>query len=178
MSLKIVQSAMSISLASLSQREKLVMDFVSIAQEIDIMIETASVAGFISQMNAEVVKRELRGIVAFVEEKHDAHYSTSSKLMLTSGYFKAEDGRPHLISHTAHVPKIEKKETEEPSDRRKKVLDIGRTMKVFSIKDITSHIANCSEKTIQRLLIDMVAEGLLSKEGERRWSKYKIASHK
>jgi len=42
----------------------------------------------------------------------------------------------------------------------------------LTIKDFTKNIKDCSEKTIQRELLAMVAKGVLKKEGERRWSKY------
>ncbi len=45
----------------------------------------------------------------------------------------------------------------------------------LTVKDFAKNIKNCSEKTIQRELIDMVAKGVLKKEGERRWSKYFLA---
>jgi hypothetical protein len=42
----------------------------------------------------------------------------------------------------------------------------------LTIKDFTKNIKDCSEKTIQRELLSLVAKGILKKEGERRWSKY------
>jgi hypothetical protein len=190
MSLRLVQYGMSLCLSSLSHREKSVMDFVSVAQEMDILVDTAHVAGFVSGMNSEVIKRELKALVVFVEEKHEMHYSTSSRLMLTPSYFKVDEVKSFVPAHTDPSPRpLFKKENapnivvkdsvispnNEGLERRKKVLDIGRTLDIFSIKDISSQIQDCSEKTIQRLLLDMVAEGVLVKEGERRWSRYKIA---
>jgi hypothetical protein len=194
MSLKFVQNSMSLAISSMSHREKHVMDFVAIAQELDILMDTAHVAGFISSMNAEVIKRELKAIVAFVEEKHEMHYSTSSRLLLTPSYFKVDEVKSFIHAPASQASKVDKQvakndvQSEDPVkdsaplptssesfERRKKVLDIGRALEVFSIKDISSQVQDCSEKTIQRLLIDMVAEGILLKEGERRWSRYKIA---
>jgi hypothetical protein len=189
MSLKLIQLGMSLSLASLSHREKVLMDFISVSQELDILVDTAYVAGFISSMNAEVIKRELKGVIVFAEEKHDIHYSTSSRLLLTPSYFKVEEHKSY--TNSPQLPKAgiiqgpKKVETLtisntssvslDAQERRKKILDIGASLEVFSIKDISSHIQDCSEKTIQRLLLDMVSEGVLIKEGERRWSRYKIA---
>ncbi len=180
MSLRIIQQSMSLSLSSLSHREKAVMDIVSSLQEMDMLMDTAHVAGFISSMNAEVIKRELKSLVSFIEEKHDMHYSTSSRLLLTPSYFKVDEVKSFIASPApASSEKVEKSTVSSPApdaqERKKKVLDIGRSLEVFSIKDVSSQIQDCSEKTIQRLLLDMVAEGLLIKEGERRWSKYKIA---
>lgn len=45
----------------------------------------------------------------------------------------------------------------------------------LTIKDFAQNIKGCSEKTIQRELITMLGNGILKKEGERRWSKYFLA---
>ncbi len=45
-----------------------------------------------------------------------------------------------------------------------------------TIKDIVSLIKDVSEKTIQRELLSLVAQGVLKKEGDKRWSRYTIAS--
>jgi hypothetical protein len=160
-------------------------------------MDTACVSGFVSPMNAEVIKRELKSLLVFVEDKHEMHYSTSSRLLLTPSYFKAEEVKSFISGSTdstvvtkrpvsfnqSNKAKIDSSikdsqpaaPSQDSQDRRRKVIDIGRTLDLFSIKDISSQIQDCSEKTIQRLLIDMVTEGVLHKEGERRWSRYKIA---
>ncbi|MCB9805979.1 DeoR family transcriptional regulator [Candidatus Nomurabacteria bacterium] len=58
------------------------------------------------------------------------------------------------------------------SNRKADILDILKSDGKVSIKDISDKIAGCSEKTIQRDLIQLINEGLVIKEGERRWSKY------
>lgn len=44
-----------------------------------------------------------------------------------------------------------------------------------SIKDISDAISDCSTKTIQRELADLVQKGVLKKKGDRRWSRYLLA---
>ena len=46
----------------------------------------------------------------------------------------------------------------------------------LSIKDISNNIKDCSEKTIQRELSNLVVKNVLLKEGERRWSRYTLKS--
>lgn len=58
------------------------------------------------------------------------------------------------------------------SKRKSDILDILRIDGKVSIKDISSKVIGCSEKTIQRDLTQLVLDGLVYKEGERRWSKY------
>ena len=41
-------------------------------------------------------------------------------------------------------------------------------------KDFSFFVKDCSEKTIQRQLLDLVKEGVLKKDGERRWSRYSL----
>lgn len=58
--------------------------------------------------------------------------------------------------------------------RRDRVLGIIRDKGQVTIKDVSTAITDVSEKTIQRELIALVSEGIIVKEGERRWSKYTI----
>ncbi|MBI2120386.1 MAG: hypothetical protein HYT94_02050 [Parcubacteria group bacterium] len=44
----------------------------------------------------------------------------------------------------------------------------------LSIKDIVGHVPECGEKTVQRELGALVAEGVLKKTGDRRWSRYSL----
>ncbi len=60
------------------------------------------------------------------------------------------------------------------SDRKDKIIDIIKMKEEVTIKDISSLITDCSEKTIQRELNDLLNQGLLKKTGERRWSKYSL----
>lgn len=58
--------------------------------------------------------------------------------------------------------------------RRERILSIIKDKGEASIKDISTTITDCSEKTIQRELIDMIKDNIITREGERRWSKYKL----
>ncbi len=60
-------------------------------------------------------------------------------------------------------------------ERTKQILSILKTKNVAMIKDFSSVINGCSEKTIQRLLIELVQNGVLKREGDRRWSRYSIS---
>jgi DNA-binding transcriptional ArsR family regulator len=58
--------------------------------------------------------------------------------------------------------------------RRDRVLSIIKDKGQVTIKDVSTAITDVSEKTIQRVLTSLVAEGAVLKEGERRWSRYSI----
>lgn len=60
--------------------------------------------------------------------------------------------------------------------RRNDVLNVVRSKGRASIKDVVSILKDISEKTVQRELLALVKEGVLTKEGEKRWSTYRVAS--
>ena len=58
--------------------------------------------------------------------------------------------------------------------RKDRILDIIKDKGEATIKDISSNVTDCSEKTIQRELIDLIKDNIILRDGERRWSKYKM----
>ncbi|GMQ95414.1 MAG: hypothetical protein BMS9Abin13_527 [Patescibacteria group bacterium] len=64
------------------------------------------------------------------------------------------------------------------SNRRDMILKLFKKSKSkdLTIKDISGSISGCSEKTIQRELLALVAARILGKKGERRWSTYSLRS--
>ena len=61
------------------------------------------------------------------------------------------------------------------SPRAEQILSVIKDKKSASIKDIAAAVTDCSEKTIQRELIQLIEEGLVKRVGERRWSLYVLA---
>lgn len=60
--------------------------------------------------------------------------------------------------------------------RREGIISILRQQGKLNIKDITKVVRGCSEKTVQRELLSLVKEGIVMKEGERRWSMYALVA--
>lgn len=60
------------------------------------------------------------------------------------------------------------------SSRRDQIIRIIRDKGEVSIKDISESFSDCSEKTIQREINALIEDGILSKTGDRRWSRYSI----
>lgn len=59
--------------------------------------------------------------------------------------------------------------------RRARILKLVKDNREVTIKDIATHFADLSEKTIQRELVTLVEAGVLKKFGERRWSRYALS---
>ncbi len=69
---------------------------------------------------------------------------------------------------------VEAKSDMRKDGRQESILQAIRDKGEVSIKDLVSVVKGCSEKTIQRELVLLVNSGVLSKVGERRWSRYSI----
>jgi predicted transcriptional regulator len=65
--------------------------------------------------------------------------------------------------------------TPDSSKRREIIVSLLREKNEIQIKDVSELIKECSEKTLQRELSSLVSSGVLKKEGDRRWSKYRLA---
>lgn len=98
-------------------------------------------------------------------------------------------GGNRLSNHTAKrsVPFLQKKPHATPSNttqtnsakgiRRATVLELFYTNAALTVKDVAKKLPGFSEKTAQRELAVLVAEGVLKRTGERRWSSYsRVAS--
>lgn len=66
---------------------------------------------------------------------------------------------------------IEKKKI----SRRSIIIGLLEKKGEVSIKDITDFLTNCSEKTVQRELVSMVCDGVVKRDGDRRWSRYHLS---
>jgi len=60
--------------------------------------------------------------------------------------------------------------------RRDAILGILKTKGPSYIKDVSMLMRGMSEKTVQRELQALAAEGVVKKEGERRWTRYSVPS--
>jgi hypothetical protein len=87
---------------------------------------------------------------------------------------------PHLAPATTASRQPQKRQPQEregdgQSDRRAAILHFVLQNKGVSIKEICAIVPACSEKTVQRELAGLIGQGLIKREGERRWSVYKPA---
>ncbi|MDO8594464.1 MAG: hypothetical protein Q7R93_03040 [bacterium] len=85
---------------------------------------------------------------------------------------------PNALSVPRTSPIRSSSDNQIKEERRKDILGVLRDGRTATIKDFSSVISGCSEKTVQRLLIEMVRDGILQREGDRRWSRYSILKHK
>lgn len=152
------------------------------------ILSIARAGGLLSTMNADVIAREahhlLEEVAAYEEPRVKLDETPTlaalakSSAQLESRTMRKEGGerergvrtdkghdKGHVVSDTA--PR---------SSRQDAILEVLREKGPSYIKDISLVIRDVSEKTIQRELQSLVAEGKISKEGERRWTTYAAVS--
>ncbi len=80
-----------------------------------------------------------------------------------------------VVQQPKQLPQYKERVQEVQKDRRATILGIVQKKDRITVKDVTNVIKDCSDKTIQRELLALVKQGVLKKEGERRWSTYSLA---
>ena len=150
------------------------------------ILAIARTGGFLSNMNTELITREAHILlqeVASYEEPMlflDDVQTLSSIARSTLARKAIQNSHTKSPKHTAssshpHGTKGHIKDTEHLKDRRETILSVIKNKRKASIKDISTLIREVSEKTIQRELLALIRDGIVLKQGERRWSIYSLA---
>jgi predicted transcriptional regulator len=165
--------------------------YVLSANKIISYINIGLVSSLISSMNAGIVIREIDSVLSFVKKNdkdiHPPGYILSDSFFASD--FSATDSKGQTLAVNAdNVPDsassaVSEKSTYskdytsaklKQSDRKEIIINILKKDSNLTIKDFTSVIKDCSEKTIQRELASLVEQGRVLKAGERRWSTYSL----
>ena len=149
------------------------------AAELGALLQTAQAAGLISRMNAELLQNEYANLAGFVKEYSESIRVSEKAVTADSVSIGQEDNKEILKLSNKTNGSLKGQKSSSPKkgqdNRRKVILDLLNKKDRISIKDASSAVGNCSEKTIQRELLALVRDGLAIKEGERRWSTYRKA---
>lgn len=156
--------------------------FESRCAEIATILETAQYAGLISHLNAKMIGDEYGALASFV--RTNAAKISERGGALKKGSIASIKALPSSIRqydksllNKSHIGKgkSSKKNNNSESSRKDIIISLFSTLDKVSLKDAMSVIPDVSDKTVQRELLDLVAQGILIKEGERRWTTYKKA---
>lgn len=82
---------------------------------------------------------------------------------------------PRIKDNAFSIKDTSNKETKinaKKGTRRESIIDFLKDKEWVGIMDISKRIIGCSVKTVQRELADLVKDGTLKKQGEKRWSRY------
>jgi DNA-binding transcriptional ArsR family regulator len=113
-----------------------------------------------------------------IEEHHDASSETFLPQETTKehiGHIKDSNLPKESVLYNRQMSHNVHNVTKEKGKRRATILKILQKKSDLTIKDIAQAIPGYSEKTVQRELISLMSEGLITRAGERRWSRYSLA---
>lgn len=127
--------------------------------------------------DVESLREGTRGGLRAHEQGEDTQRENQKDIKDNNLYKTDNVARNSEQNRTQHTPQVKRqKEIIKPrkQNRREFILSIITKKKEVNIKDISDVFDGCSEKTIQRELTSLVEDGVVRKEGERRWSRYRL----
>ena len=160
----LLTSVVSYSLASAKRPAELVKDIKDNINAITTFFSVLVISELVSIGNGQILKDELMSLMRLVEEYFQNRY----------GYIVNFDEFPDLEAGLVNREQLG--EPKITSDRKAKIVEFIKSNGPSSIRDLVEVVRGCSEKTIQRELLALIESGLIVREGQRRWSKYLIAS--
>lgn len=177
----LISSSFTAASSTPGDKNSVIQSLFAAALETISLLNVARVSNLISSMNHGILVREIDSIVSLLRDRlaqnaenagyvlSDAFFKTPS---LFSSGFKGENrgvSRQIQDASKGHVNTTTKK-----TERQETIVNILKGHPNLTIKDFTNVIKDCSAKTIQRELLELVEKGVVKKEGERRWSRYSL----
>jgi len=162
------------------------------------LLNVAKISNLISAMNHVILVREIDQVVTLMRDRlaqnaENAGYILSESFfktpdMFSSGFRSSErkgagDSKGHNSQDQRSSPQTMRTNQRHGNSengqikktlRQQMILDVLKGQSGLTIKDFSKVIKDCSEKTIQRELLELVDKGIVKKEGERRWSRYSL----
>ncbi|MEK7200829.1 MAG: hypothetical protein AAB672_01725 [Patescibacteria group bacterium] len=187
LSLDLVSMSVNLKDISFPDTKRLVTDIEKKSFELMSMLDIASVSGLISKMNGNILKEEFQSFILelnrfsekFENNKNASVGSIFKESLIQNNINNLE--KTNLLNLANEQKAISNNGLKNGNGHKRKdlrkntILDFIKGQNDVSIKDIVPNIIGCSEKTIQRELIQLINDGKIRKIGERRWSKYSLA---
>ncbi len=186
-SLSFLSDALALNSEHSQESTLLTHSFFVSAFEISSLIKTATISGMISYGNASLLEGEIDSLIVFLKD-HIISTTLSKGLILSKDFFAtdvpvpAEDIKGHIqkavsslqSKNQGKVNEIGLNQKDKKNTRQNDIIELLKKQPHLTIKDFAKVIHGCSEKTIQRELINLVEKGVVIREGERRWSRYSL----
>lgn len=190
----LLSSSFTASSAIPGDRNSIIQSLFTAALETISLLNVAHVSHLVSEMNHRILVREIDGVVRLLKDRLTAS-AESAGYVLSEQFFKTPDLFSSGFNDTqgqrlnfqgsiskGHGEKVSNKGVsngqvatqQKKSIRQEQITSILKGQSNLTIKDFSKVIKDCSEKTIQRELLELVDKGIIKKEGERRWSKYSL----
>lgn len=151
--------------------------------ELQTLCDVGFFSKHISEMNASILKKEFAFLYKTIVE--EIGVGAANTVLLSRDFFAEEapdfhkgQNKGHTMSFMKPPVTVAKTTPSEVSSgrsgRRDTIIGLIKERGEVGVADLSAGLKGVGGKTIQRELLAMVAEGLLKKQGERRWSRYSI----
>lgn len=140
--------------------------------EIISLFSVGEAAQIFAPKNATLLVREYQFLLASIcepEEQKEVSFDLSD--IEVSNEIEEEKPSSNILKSPEKAAESTQKTL---SDRKGQIIAVLKDKGKVGIKDISNVIRDCSPKTIQRELQTMIDQGIVIKEGERRWSTYSL----
>lgn len=200
LSLQLVSLSLSLR-CDYGKTESTLKDIVSLLAEMYLIFDITKITRNLSEMNCELIKSEIKKVTNFIVERKEnfvgispifsESFFSNQTIIPNSNSFLINERQNQQVgvrdqykgqkdirdNNVLYInkngnKKFNKTKSVDKNKRQEvilKMLDGGVSL---TVKDFSKEISDCSEKTIQRELLALVGNGVLKKEGERRWSRY------
>lgn len=156
--------------------------FFSAISNVTALIGAAHAAQIISDKNYHILEAELFYFAKAVDSQAQNHSLETTELSADFFNVSTETAIKDIPKLSkGHIEKsfvlnrkeyINSNESIQKSDRGVEIVQFINSKTIASIKDISALFPDVSEKTIQRELNRLLAEGKIKKRGNKRWSMY------
>lgn len=201
LSIQVLSGVGDIGVLTPSRAKKMITETQNLIDQLQDMLRVSVSVGFVSDMNYKLISDSLsrvrdglnqqfsllnsehsfqgsssnRGVQEFILPKDVVEGLSAENIRdFNKGQLKDNKGQ----SVVSFIKRTEKPKEEKlvPGGREEMVLNFLKGKTEASVSDVAAEFPETSEKTIQRLLVKMVDQGVLEKTGEKRWSRYSLKS--
>lgn len=190
-----------LSLRILSQDEKKTREVTTLIARLVSLFDLADISDLLPSAHLSPLKKELILLLESIERRGSGGLVSLQSSMIPESFFDSPSlfntskGHPVSSKNVLYDSKERQKESVLDGDlnpsspkgrlsratairdgRKSRILALLREKGSIVIKDISSVIRDCSKKSLQRLLSDLVQVGVLQVEGEKRWTRYTLKS--
>lgn len=187
--LELLSLMMNLNSTTETQKSGALQSFFLVSQKLKSLLNVGDNSGLISSMNSQLIFHEIDLLMEFLRA-HSLQSMSKAGYILSDTFFSTDMKAPEVGLDSSGVsltkrqhsfsPEANKTLRTEPPLKDKKdsrqtaIIELLKVKSDLTIKDFVKVITDCSEKTIQRELIELMEKGTVIKRGERRWSTYSL----
>lgn len=189
--LELMQASLPLKHGSLSYKTAVTDDLKKGIGTITSFISVALTDGAVSQMNLTILQKEYNDLYKYLDQYQPSKESLVGVVAEPQVSFLAEPVLGYQVSARNYQQKTASEGRERPekttsdrevsgsqnTERKTQIIGFITNNGWSAINEIAKAVPGVSSKTIQRELVNLVNEGLLTKKGDRRWSRYTLASN-